>query len=290
MSMKPIRITIYDPDKNRYYSAVKILPLSDGGFSIVFPRFIDSNIGKLEKIALGYEDYGTKMDVTHDNTEQYRAEDIAKFSYHDDGFVQFSSATNNKIRSGRDENGRPKGLGVISWPLSNPISTGPSFALSVWGLESLTEQKAKKIDSRYVFRTDAAKTEGKQKLDRGQRELFGMEIFVLKSAEAEQSIVRSDTDGSEKAYMAMMQDRKDLSFFLRLRRLIRIVRLPNPDIILGISWMRLHVSESKNNHGYYFGGPSDGKYALLATYPLDSSDAESPLKDIMYSEVVFPYK
>lgn len=286
MAIKPIRLTIYDPDKDRHYSAIKILPLSDEGFSIIFPRFVDSNEGKLEKINLEYVDYGTKINVTRNNTAQYHADDIVKFSYHEDGFVQFSSATNNKIISGKYTNGKPKGLGVQSWPLSDPISTGPSFTLSIWGLDNLAEQSTKKIDPRFIFRTDAAKTDNAHSSGNRKRELFAMEVFVLKSKSAEQSIVGSNNDGSENAFMSMMQDREDLSFFLRMRRLVRIVRLPNPNVVLGISWMRFLIDDNnKSDHGYYFGGPSDGKSSLLATYPLNASDIESPLKDIMYRGV-----
>lgn len=49
-----------------------------------------------------------------------------KIAHHVDGFLQFSG---EGFRSGRDHNGRPKGMGIMSWPLNNPTS-GPSFQLS----------------------------------------------------------------------------------------------------------------------------------------------------------------
>ncbi|WP_164699939.1 hypothetical protein [Modestobacter sp. KNN46-3] len=48
-----------------------------------------------------------------------------KLSHHPDGFLQFSG---QGVRSGRDEQGRPKGMGVHSWRLTNP-AFGPSFQL-----------------------------------------------------------------------------------------------------------------------------------------------------------------
>jgi hypothetical protein len=48
-----------------------------------------------------------------------------KISHHPDGFLQFSG---EGIRSGRDESGKPRGIGVTSWPLDNP-TFGPSFSL-----------------------------------------------------------------------------------------------------------------------------------------------------------------
>src|SRR2546423_12523824 len=48
-----------------------------------------------------------------------------KISHHPDGFLQFSG---QGIRSGRDENGNPKGLGTHSFPLNLP-TLGPSFGI-----------------------------------------------------------------------------------------------------------------------------------------------------------------
>jgi hypothetical protein len=49
-----------------------------------------------------------------------------KVSHHPDGFLQFSGSG---VRSGLDDQGRPKGLGVFSWPLTQP-TFGPSFQLA----------------------------------------------------------------------------------------------------------------------------------------------------------------
>src|SRR4051794_10977746 len=46
-----------------------------------------------------------------------------KLSHHPDGFIQFSG---EGVLSGREPDGSPKGVGVVSWPLDNP-ATGPSF-------------------------------------------------------------------------------------------------------------------------------------------------------------------
>jgi hypothetical protein len=48
-----------------------------------------------------------------------------KLSHHPDGFVQFSG---EGIISGKDENGRIRGIGLYSWPLVQP-TLGPSFSL-----------------------------------------------------------------------------------------------------------------------------------------------------------------
>jgi hypothetical protein len=66
----------------------------------------------------------------------FTVEDRAKLTYHTDGFVQFSSENPGRIISGRDpSSGEPKGLGVISHPLTNPIWTGASASVTAWGLD-----------------------------------------------------------------------------------------------------------------------------------------------------------
>lgn len=49
-----------------------------------------------------------------------------KLSHHPDGFLQFSG---QGITSGRDDTGKPKGMGVFSWPLFKP-TLGPSFSIA----------------------------------------------------------------------------------------------------------------------------------------------------------------
>jgi hypothetical protein len=55
-----------------------------------------------------------------------------KVSHHPDGFLQFSG---EGIRSGRDTEGQPKGIGTTSWGVDHP-TRGPSFGMSVFGLHA----------------------------------------------------------------------------------------------------------------------------------------------------------
>jgi hypothetical protein len=70
----------------------------------------------------------------------YTVKGRVKLSYHSDGFAQFSSETTSRIISGRDPTtGQPKGLGLITHPLNNPIWSGPSIGISVWGIDEYKE-------------------------------------------------------------------------------------------------------------------------------------------------------
>ena len=55
-----------------------------------------------------------------------------KLAHHPDGFVQFSG---EGVLSGHDEHGRPRGIGIQSFPLTRPPRTGPSFACTILGLD-----------------------------------------------------------------------------------------------------------------------------------------------------------
>jgi hypothetical protein len=66
-----------------------------------------------------------------------------KLSLHPDGFTQFSGENPGKILSGRDPNtGEPKGLGLYSQPFSRPVRSGPTFALTFWGLPDFEQINA----------------------------------------------------------------------------------------------------------------------------------------------------
>ncbi len=54
-----------------------------------------------------------------------------KLSHHRSGLIQFSG---KGVISGLDEQGRPRGIGIQSWPLDNP-SPGPSFGITFLGVD-----------------------------------------------------------------------------------------------------------------------------------------------------------
>jgi hypothetical protein len=67
-----------------------------------------------------------------------------KLSHHPDGFVQFSG---EGIVSGRDGTGRPKGIGIMSFPLARPPRTGPSFACAIFGLDDFASGNPHRADA-----------------------------------------------------------------------------------------------------------------------------------------------
>lgn len=121
----------------------KIVPLSDGGFSVVAPYHKD-RMGHLFKLPIAPKQGGQRM-VPLTDCINFSASDRVKLSYHVDGFAQFSSENKNNIISGRDPlTKEPKGLGLITYPLKTPIWSGASVGVTTWGLSEFEELAAKK--------------------------------------------------------------------------------------------------------------------------------------------------
>jgi len=112
----------------------KIVAYKTGGFCVLVPYHKEKK-GWLIKASIDYSQSGTTS--RHIGTGiKFSADDRVKLSYHPDGFVQFSGEVGGRIISGRDpDSGEIKGLGTLTQPLNNPIITGPSFAVSIWGLD-----------------------------------------------------------------------------------------------------------------------------------------------------------
>jgi hypothetical protein len=115
----------------------KIIGLNADGFSVLAP-YHKARSGFLFKLPVDPKHAITPGPwfVPATDVVAFTVEDRAKLSYHTDGFVQFSSENPGKIISGRDpSSGEPKGLGVMSRPLTDPIWSGPSASVTAWGLD-----------------------------------------------------------------------------------------------------------------------------------------------------------
>ncbi len=276
MSRK-INITVLDED-DKYRKLFKIVPYTSGGFAIILPRYIDTQTGRLEKTFVTYENMGTHLETKRDESEQFFARDIVKFSYHSDGFVQFSSATNSRIISGRNLDGTPKGLGVASWPLNNPISTGPSMSLTIWGLNKLPEVSENKVNRQYLFEIGKALPHPKATYKSNDELAFAMAMYIVPNT------IKGDIhelDGKKISTIAMMQQLPDGSSFMRLREQVTIIEIPNQDYRIGISWFFI-PKRSDYEFGYMFFGPTDGKRGLVASYPAVDYAEKLQMKDMSY--------
>lgn len=271
------KISVLD-ETGKYRKFFSIVSYGSGGFALILPRLINFQKGRLEKIQVTYKNYGTHLDIKRDESEQYSSTDIVKFSYHPDGFVQFSSTTNNRIVSGRKSDGTPKGLGLISWPLDNPISTGPSMTITFWGLDKLESELPTKIDKRFVFDVKESVKHPKANFEKDYKVAYAMAIYIIPNS-INGNII--DKDGKKTAYLTMMQALPGGKSFMRLREFVRIIEIPKQNYRVTISWF-LIPKEAQSDSGYIFFGPTDGKRGLVASYPAIDYDNKLLMKDLTY--------
>lgn len=110
----------------------KVVPYRDGGFALMAPYHSEKR-GVLIKMDVDYSQH--LQFVNRAEMVEYTADDRVRRSYHADGFAQFSGEREGRIVSGRDEQGQPKGIGVLTNAMDNPIRTGPNCGIQFWGLE-----------------------------------------------------------------------------------------------------------------------------------------------------------
>jgi hypothetical protein len=113
----------------------KFASLGNDGFSVLMPYHKSRSgfVGKIlfDPMLRGGLSFGPPEDL-----HMFSATDRVKLSYHGDGFVHFSGEIKGKIISGLDPvTKEPKGVGLKTNPLTNPISSGPTFAVQAWGLD-----------------------------------------------------------------------------------------------------------------------------------------------------------
>ncbi len=123
---RSIDYTVAYSDHRGTVDLCKILFGGDGSYYVTAP-YHPADRAVAAKITVNYAkddgwfDLSDAVEVAALDDDEHRL----KASHHLDGFLQFSGSG---VRSGLDEHGQPKGIGVFSWPLTDP-TFGPSFQL-----------------------------------------------------------------------------------------------------------------------------------------------------------------
>jgi hypothetical protein len=256
-------------DEGPYHSLTKIVPYADGGFAVLVP-YHKARTGWLAKMPADYNK--TSFRVTFNECLNYSAEDRVKLSYHADGFVQFSSETAGKIISGRDPvTGEPKGLGLMTSPISNPIRTGPTFSIAAWPLSDFVTVSEKRATDLLFESPDLYYSSCTPEIANGVL----LEAFVFDKAYW--SGIRRDANGEYRLSMFHPGAPGPGSI-----REWKIVRLANYQVI-GLSVSLVRVT-SPHPSGFSLHGPGvrrrDGTgEVLMAAYPdpTSSSQSKTPL-------------
>lgn len=252
-----MRIVIKDSETGIIYKLLKVLPYTtDDGFGIVLPKIHTAQYGKLELTERIYETNGMISDIREVETTQFSHDDIVKFSYHADGFTQFSSAGNNKIISGRNEDGSIRGLGVMSWPLATPVTSGPSMAMGLWGLEHF-EHFSGRLDGVCVLETAKAKAHPAHPIENRSLQVYCLDIHVLRPDSRFEGMVWT-VNGSE--YLQYGPARAPINGIPQISGVIplRLLRLTDSQIVLGLDWFTIGTDRKQDDEdgGFTFGGPS----------------------------------
>ncbi len=132
------------------YKVCKVWFGADGSFYVTVP-YHPARRAVFLKMTADYTTAQRGQWVPHDD-----AIDVAilddddarpKLSCHPDGFCQFSGPG---IVSGKDETGKPKGIGVFSSPLMK-LGSGPRFSIVIQGIEAFDRQEGER-DGDVAFR------------------------------------------------------------------------------------------------------------------------------------------
>ncbi len=240
--------------------------LSGGGFAVLAP-YHSARAGYLAKIPVDYSQ--RKMKISRAQMIEYSATDRVKLSYHLDGFVHFSSENPGKIFSGRDpETGIPKGMGIVINKLTNPIRTGPTFGITVWGLDDFDTLRARDEKDAQIFTADDLYH---GVWDHAGWNAYQISAFILTPEDwagvrmREGKYILTRASPAYDAHYAVLE--------------LRVVPLGDQPVFLGILANRQTV-EFKSLSGFVLGGPSDMKYALMAMYPPPMDDV--PNKSLDY--------
>ena len=118
------------------YKLIKIIFHKDGSYFVTAP-YHNQKKAFLFKMEVDYQKH--QQIISHSETIENTAlddDDLAlKISHHPDGFLQFSG---QGIRSGKNEDGTPKGIGIQSWPLSSPPK-GPAFGVTIKNYQDMIQ-------------------------------------------------------------------------------------------------------------------------------------------------------
>ncbi len=246
------------------FEILKIVPYRKGGFAVLAP-YHKARKGHLLKHPLDYSK--RHMEITRDESVEYSAEDRVKLSLHPDGFVQFSGENPGKIISGRDpRTGEPRGLGIMSRPLSTPINTGPTFGCVAWGaadFESFGGTGKRDViaftEEDYYYRGCTPNTWNG----------YVIEGFVL-----EERYWGATRRRGEKLALTVMPMFEAIGAVFELR----VVPLPEQPLLLGLMVSRI-TTEFQSPSGFVLNGPAniEESQALAALYPAPEDFVTSSL-------------
>jgi hypothetical protein len=242
------------------HKITKIIGLNGGGFSVLAP-YHNERSGFLFKLPVGRKNLETVgiYKVAREECVNFTADDRAKLSYHVDGFAQFSSEKKGTLISGRDANGRPKGLGLMARPFSNPIWSGASVGVTVWGLEEFEQDK--QGESELIFEPEDFYY---RDLEFSHLNAFHLQIYVFPAR-----VIPPIHVSNGRALLDVALEPLNGALVSVAR--FRVIQLTKEEVFLGLIVNRTEAAFPSKS-GWTLNGPGDYTYdraghALMGIYP-----------------------
>jgi len=280
VAAKEAIIAIKDHDSRRPPRKVlRIMASRDGSYSIWSP-YHPAATGLLYKGRLSPIVASIPYAVPAEISEQHRVDVPVKLSLHASGFVQFSAVGRSKVRSGRSRFLVPKGLGIQSQDILNPIETGPTWMATFFELS-----ECQRVDG--TEKAPIIQFGDQDFFERDDHDLEGRHVYMVEGFVLPANLRREARFGGSgwvinREYSTIRPDWV-MDF--------RVVELPTSVAFLGIVVSLLHGPRDLHR-GYMLGGPKDivTGHTLQGFFPLpDPVDPDRNLPSLEYvSEPVAP--
>ncbi len=273
------KYTIVLTEKGISYKVIKLV-FHNEGFAFFMP-YHSARSGVLTKLRLDYRKHEQSSEI--DERVTFSSDDSVKLSYHNDGFIQFSSAGSTKIISGRDPvTKKAKGLGIMSNPLNDVIKSGPTFGATLWGLndylvyQNISRDKGIiEFDENDYYYRDSNKSDW---------DGYALEVFLFKYDECKAYIKQLTNN---KYVLPILHNNYEIPNTLFVHRII-----PNfsEEYVIGIIITRIKTRFSAPS-GYCLNSASERVskyigYSLFAIYP--SGNHSPTRKSIRYTGDIKP--
>lgn len=239
---------IVEGEENLKHKIAKIIFTKEGGFSLI-PSHPDTN-GLVAKNIVEYNYTGMKIYPFTSKDPIYNVSSNVKLTIHYDGFTQFSSVNQDKkIVSGKMKySGLAKGVGISIPSLKNPIKTGPTCNIAVWGLEKYKIENNTKKNNMIFFPDSSLIFENcNQNTWKGS---YCFNIFLF-----EKSFYEKYLD-EEHGKLFLVNIAKNYLPKPNSLMKFRIINNKKVDYLIGIIGMKI-LTDFKFESGYSISGPSD---------------------------------
>lgn len=266
--------------KNRYvvcvrkdkviYKIFSIYLLSDGSFKVDLPHVY------FEKgcIVSFTPEYGKKRSLAK-MEKSFIVNNKPQLSIHSSGFVQFSGPG---IKSGEESIGnkmKSKGLGLYSAPIENPIITGPTFGITVFGLEFFPVLKIKTKDSILIEYVDIYN----KKILKGEKyNSLSFDCFILDSKNKQYIRKHNEQEIISKIFPQFRDSKNPIFTF-------PIIRLKKSDSIIGIIPFHTYTGfANKFKSGFTLGSPAGEEFSDYTGRFFSMMATSFPMFDIFDSK------